>query len=207
MATRFRSQAAKLTVNGKAPTGSNALGRRVAERVARYSTASGRAQVSTARRVQPLSKREIRSVYNVKSSALGKTMQLDSTKADGGSIVLRASKRRLPLIAFDGTWGGRSTPGATASILLGARRTYNSAFIATARGQRAIFVRERGAGGKRPDRAPVRRLYGPSVFDMLAVSSDAGSPANRIRGRVVSQLESFYVTELARQIRLELARD
>jgi len=206
MAARTRSQAAKLTVNGKAPTGANALGRRVAERLARYSTAAGRTKASLARRVQPTGKREIRSVYNLKASALNTSMKLDSGRSADGAIVLRASTRRLPLIVFSGAWSGRTSPGATASILLGQRKTYTSAFIASAHGQRAVFVRERSASGRRPSRAPLRKLYGPSVFDMLAVSPNTDSPANRVRDRVISQLESFYVTELARQIRLDLTR-
>jgi hypothetical protein len=207
-----RNSAVNIYVNGKTADGLYDLAKRIGERPSRYSKAMQRAQAGLARRFQPATKREIRKAYGVKQAALNKGMAVATgLRQKGDYVALKASVRRISLLEFGGAWGGHKTDGATASILLGTRKTYGSAFIATVgfKGRasangRAIYVRQRGPDGKRYGRGPLRRLYGPSIFEMLSPGSHTGSPALRVRTAVLGELESFYVTELARQITLEL---
>jgi len=213
-----RNSALKLFVNGRAADNLYGLSKRIGDRVSRYSQAAQRAQSSLARRVQPVAKREIRKVYGIKASTLnGRLALYNGLRRKGDYIALQASTRRLPLASFGGTWGGRSTPGATASVLVGQRKTYTSAFVARVgwRGasggslkddtaSTAIYVRQLQPTGRRVGRGPLRRLYGPSVFEMLSPGTHANQAALRVRGAVLSELETYYVGELARQIALEL---
>lgn len=215
-----RNSAAKLFVNGKRADGLRDLTNKIGKRVSRYSTAAERAKSSLARRFQPTAKREIRKEYGVKQATLNKRMAVASgIRQKGDYVSLQASVRRISLLEFGGKWGGRETPGATASIVLGGSKTYRGAFVASVgwRGSsgkavkggtatKAIYARSMGANGRRAGRGPLVRLYGPSVFEMLSPGSHTNSPALRVRTAVISQLESFHVTELARQISLELRR-
>lgn len=217
MASR-RNSSAKIYVNGKVADGLYGLARRVGGAVSRYSQASQRAQASLARKVQPTAKAELRRVYSVKAGDLNKRMRLESgNRKNSDYIALWASTRKISLIAFAGRWGGTRTVGATAAILQGQRKTYDHAFIAEVgwRGTsgkaikadtlaRGIYVRSTGPNGRRVGRGPLRRLYGPSVFDMVATTPRGGSDS--VRNAIVPQLESFYVSELSRQIALELRR-
>lgn len=215
-----RNSAVKLFVNGKSADDLYGLSKRIGQRVSKYSLAAQRAQASLARRVQPMAKREIRQVYGIKASLLNGTLSLyNGLRRKGDYIALQASLRRMPLSSFGGAWGGRATPGATASVLLGQRKVYASAFIANVgwRGasggavkggtsSKAIYVRTRGVDGKRVARGPLKRLYGPSVFEMLSSGAHDNAASRRVRGAVVSGLETYYVGELARQIALEARR-
>lgn len=213
-----RNTALKFFVNGRAADNLYGLSQRVGKRISRYSQAAQRAQASLARRAQPVAKQEIRKVYGVKASTLNGRLSLyNGLRRKGDYIAIQASIRRLPLTAFGGAWGGRTTAGATASVLLGQRKTYTSAFMATVgwRGRsggavkdntasRAIYVRQLRSDGRRYGRGPLRRLYGPSVFEMLSPGMHGNAAAQRVRGAVLSQLETYYTGELARQLVLEL---
>jgi hypothetical protein len=219
MAFNRRNSAVKIYVNGSTANDLYGLAKRVGQQVSRMSSASQRAQSSLARKVQPVAKREIRNVYGVKAGILNGRMRLETgTRGKGDFLSLWASTRKVSLLEFGGRWRGVKTPGATASILLGTSKTYDSAFIANVgwRGgsgqavkadtvSRAIYVRKRGPDGKRFGRGPLKRLYGPSVFEMIGTSPKAHS-ADTVRAAIVPQLENFYVTELSRQIALELRR-
>lgn len=218
MANR-RNSSARIYVNGKAADGLYGLAKRVGNTVSRYSQASQRAQASLARKVQPTAKAEIRKVYNVKASDLASRIRLETgSRRKSDYVSLWAGTRKLSLIAFGGRWGGTRTTGATASILNGQRKTYAHAFIAQVgwRGTsgkavkadtlaRGIYVRSTGPNGRPVGRGPLKRLYGPSVFDMIATSPKAHS-ADTVRNAIVPQLESYYVSELARQVATELRR-
>lgn len=215
-----RNSAIKLSINGRAADDLYGLSRRVGERVSRYSQAAQRAQASLARRVQPVAKREIRKVYGIKASDLnGRMALLNGLRRKGDYIALQASLRRLPLTSFSGAWGGRATAGATASVLVGQRKVYASAFIASVgwRGSsgagvkagtatKAIYVRQRRGDGRRVGRGPLSRLYGPSVFEMLSSGQHDNTASQRVRGAVMTELETYYVGELARQLALEARR-
>lgn len=217
MASR-RNSAAKIYVNGKTADSLYGLSRRVGATVSRYSQASQRARASLARKVQPVTKAEIRKVYNVKPAELNRRVKLESgTRKKSDYLSIWASTRRISLIAFGGQWGGVGTAGATAAVMVGQRKTYQRAFIAQvgwrgASGKavkantlaRAIYIRSLGPDGKRAGRGPLRRLYGPSVFDMID-SSPTGTSAT-VRNAILPQLESYYVSELQRQIAVELRR-
>lgn len=218
MAYNRRNSAFKVYVNGSAANDLYGLARRVGQQVSRMSAASQRAQASLARRVQPTTKREIRKVYGVKSSILSGRMRLESgARGKGDFVSLWASARKISLLEFGGRWRGVKSPGATASILLGSNKTYTSAFVAAVGWRGAsggvkadtvssgIYVRQRGPDGKRFGRGPLRRLYGPSVFEMIASSPKAHSTAT-VRAAIVPQLEDFYVSELSRLIAVELRR-
>lgn len=214
-----RNSSLKVYVNGSTANDLYGLAKRVGRQVSRMSVASQRAQASLARRVQPLAKREIRNVYGVKPSILNGRMRLESgARGKGDFLSLWASTRKVSLLDFGGRWRGLKSPGATASILLGTSKTYDSAFIANVgwRGasggavksgtaSRAIYVRQRGPDGKRFGRGPLKRLYGPSVYEMIGTSPKAHS-RDTVRAAIVPQLEDFYVTELTRQLALELRR-
>lgn len=218
MASR-RNSAVKIYVNGSTANNLYGLAKRVGQQVSRMSTASARAQASLARRVQPETKREIRKVYGVKAGELSNRMRLETGRRGGDDYLsIWASTRKISLIAFGGRWGGRKTPGAVASILLGGRKTYDSAFIATVgwRGSsggavkdgtssRNIYVRSRGPDGRRVGRGPLKRLKGPSVFEMITTAPKAHS-ADTVARRVLPALQDYYVSELTRQIALELRR-
>lgn len=217
MASR-RNSSVKIYVNGKLADGLYGLSKRVGQTVSRYSQASQRAQASLARKAQPVAKAEIRKLYTVKPATLNDRIKLETgTRKQSDYISLWASTRRISLIAFAGRWGGVKTPGAVASILLGQPKTYDSAFIASIgwRGvsgatvkedtvHRGIYVRRRGPDGKRVGRGPVRRLYGPSAYDMLMPSTGGNDAPAKIRAAVISQLQSYYVSELSRQIAVAL---
>ena len=51
-------------------------------------------------------------------------------RGKGDFISLWASTRRISLLEFAGRWTGAKSVGATASILVGKRKTYPGAFIA-----------------------------------------------------------------------------
>jgi hypothetical protein len=218
MAYNRRNSAVKLYVNGSTANSLYGLSRRVGQTVSRMSTASSRAQASLARRVQPVTKREVRKVYGIKASALNSRMRLENgTRKKGDFISVWASTRRLPLIDFGGRWGGVKTPGAVASILAGSRKTYAHAFAATVgwRGasgggvkegtaRRNLYVRSTGADGRRVGRGPLRMLKGPSVFEMIATSSTGRSAP--VASVILPILQDYYVSELTRQIALELRR-
>jgi len=109
MASR-RNSALKIYVNGRVADGFYGLSKRVGQTVSRMSVASQRAQASLARRVQPLTKREVRKVYGIKASALTSRMRLETgTRKQSDYLSIWASTRKLPLIDFGGSWGGRRT--------------------------------------------------------------------------------------------------
>lgn len=212
-----RNSAAKIYVNGSTADSLYGLSKRVGQTVSRMSRASQRAQASLVRKVQPVAKREIRKVYGIAATQLNNRMSLDTgRRGQSDYISLQASTRKISLVAFGGKWGGVKTPGAVASILLGTRKTYAQAFMASVgwRGSSGasvkadtvstnIYVRSRGPDGKRVGRGPLRRLYGPSVFEMITTAPKAHS-GDMVASRVVPQLQEFYVSELTRQIALEL---
>jgi hypothetical protein len=221
MASR-RNSAVKIYVNGRVADDLYGLSKRIGAQVSRMSTAARRAQSSLSRKVQPVATRVVRTAYNIKATDLRARLKLATgLRAKGDFISLQASTRRISLIAFGGQWGGRTTAGATASILLGQRKTYSEAFIASVgwRGtsgravktdtvSRNIYVRSRGPDGKRVGRGPLKRLYGPSAFEMLVPSPVGGSSgaAGKVRAAILDELHGFYVSELSRQIALELRR-
>lgn len=210
MASR-RNSAVKIYVNGSTANSLYGLAKRVGQQVSRMSVASQRAQASLARKVQPVAKREIRKTYGIKATLLDNKMRLETgTRAGSDYLSVWASTRKISLIEFGGKWRGVKTPGAVASILLGTAKTYESAFIATLHGHGgaavpAIYVRKRGPDGKRFARGPLQRLYGPSVYEMIGTSPKTHS-GDTVSSRIVPQLQDYYVSELTRQIAMELRR-
>lgn len=214
-----RNSALKIYVNGRTADDLYGMSKRVGRTVSRMSTAMQRAQASLARKVQPVAKAEIRKVYAVKPSLLNDKLKLQTgARAKGDFISLWASTRKISLIEFGGRWAGMKSSGATAGILVGASKTYAGAFIARVgwRGSsgagvkagtasRNIYVRSIGPDGRRAGRGPLRRLNGPSVYEMIRTSPKMHS-AQTVANAITPQLQSYYISELTRQAALELRR-
>lgn len=153
--------------------------------------------MSVRRKAVPLAKRAVRTLYGVQSSVLSDAFDATSGVDAGQSFIgLKASTAPVSLIRFGGKWSKRSA-GATAQILSGQRVTYTSAFIATMPGGgRHIFARAPGAGGKRAPRLPLRRLHGPSAYQMVQGKD------GRTAEQVTDELAAFAGVEILRQITL-----
>lgn len=161
--------------------------------------AAMRARVGVIRKVQPITKRDIRERYGVRASALnGKFKIIDGqSRKREPYIGVWASSRRINLIEFNGRHRKRSR-GATAQVHLGETKTYDSAFIATIRGRKAIRVRQlRGDGsGKRTPRGPLWNLRGPSPFEMMLGEDMRNGP------EVAAKILDVYQPEIRRQLQL-----
>lgn len=168
---------------------------------AKLNRAANRALISTRRKLEPLAKRVIRETYNVKLGDLSGKFQVRTDSDSGGEfIALSASTRGIPLLNFGGRWGGRKTAGATAQVIRGQSKIYQSAFIATIGGTRKLVARQliRGGGGRRDPRNRLRTLLGPSPFQMVEGLGETNAK------RITSEATVFLRSEIQRQ--LELAR-
>ncbi len=168
---------------------------------ARLQTAANRAVSSVRRKFEPVAKRVIRDVYNVKLGDLGgKFRVLASTDGNGEFVELSASTRGIPLMRFGARWGGPKTAGATAQVRSGLGKTYQSAFIATVGGQRHVFARQFSADSNSPSgrhpRDHIRRLMGPSPLQMTQGLDDKNA------SEIARQMTAFLSSEIKRQVRL-----
>lgn len=159
--------------------------------------AAKRALVSVRRKAQPVAKRVVRDTFNVKPSALSGAF--DATQGenkDGSYVALRASVQKISLINFGGRWR-RGSAGATAEIQRGSTKTYTSAFITTLRnGARHIMQRQFISAGKRAGRLPLKRLQGPSPYQMVQGRGEVNAR------RIGKELSTFAISETMRQLAL-----
>lgn len=206
MARRNRKmQATRIWLNGKRADNAYGLSELVGEFVGRQGMARKRAGAGLARRAAPVASRAIREKFNVKPRQLSGKI---TAKDTGDALRIYAWTRRIPLTEFSGKWGGHSTPGATAMVVLGQIDTFKGSFITTIQGRRAIRIRVR-KGGRRVGRGPVRMLYGPSPRDMIVghqVDQERnviGSYGNAVENTIVTELVTFYIAEYARLVGLE----
>lgn len=199
-----RNSAFKFYVNGSRARDLHGLTGVADQILSAYDTSVIRAVVGLKRRVLPVTSREVRKEYGIQARALQGRFRVEDGrrgKTGGDYLSLWASTRRVPLLDFQGRWGGRRAVGATASVEAGARKTYPGAFIAVIQGRRAIRVRRRDeVTGKRHGRGPVRMLYGPSAFEMVSGLDHRGSIG--VRSAVMETLRTFYIGELRRQFKL-----
>lgn len=200
-----KGQALRFFTNGKRADNAFGLSAIVGQIVKRTDQATKRAVATTARRLEPLAKREVTATYNIPATKLQGKFSVTTT---GDSIRLFASERRIPVIQFGGRWGGTSTPGATAQIERGGpQQVFAGAFISTVKGLQSIRER-RIRGGKRAPRGPLIIIRGPSPRDMvLGIRKDQrGNVLNTIseppRAAILRELQGIYITELQRQIAL-----
>lgn len=155
------------------------------------------------RRFEPAAKRLIRESYNVKAKDLaGKfSVQVSELAGSGTVLRLRASTYKTPLAEFGGQWRGRKSPGATAAIGKGqGRKVYHEAFIATIDGRRRMLVRQFSrdshlASGRDP-RNKLRRLSGPSPYQMVRGTDDSNAQ------RLSREMNELRATEIVRLLRL-----
>lgn len=205
-----RNSAFSITYNGQRANGLYALAERVGKAVSRFGTAEQKARAGLRRRMEPVTAREIRKHINVPRRALTGTLRVqERLRRDGDALSLWASARRIPLIEFNGRWGGRKTLGATAQVFKGQTDTHRGAFIATVQGLRAIRVRSYAGGGKRVGRGPLRMLYGPSPLYMLRptdIPDRLTNVARTISRSVIAELQAFYIAELRRLYRIDIGR-
>ena len=154
------------------------------------------------RRFEPAAKRIIRKSYGVALRELSGKFQV-RTGADAGGeyVALAASQKRIPLIRFGATWRGIRTPGATAIVRKGVRKTYRHAFIRNIQGTPQVLERQmsRDGGGKRDPRNRIRRLMGPSPLQMLEGEGGANATA------VADEINEFIARELERQVNVARA--
>lgn len=210
MAVSRRNSALKFYVNGRRAQDLHGLTDVAGRVLSSYDTAVTRAVVGLRRRAVPAASRAVREEYGVKAGALTQRYQVQTgvrgRRGDRSDYLsLWASTRRIPLLDFGGRWSGRRSRGASASIERGRSKVYDSAFIATVQGRRAIRVRAfDGSRGKRHGRGPLRMLYGPSAFEMVSGLDYRGSIS--AREIVMDELRTFYVAELRRQFKLQGAR-
>jgi len=210
---RSRNSALKFYLNGRAARDLHGLTDLAGNLLDAYDVSVIRARAGLHRRAEPAAKRNIRAIYNVRASALADRLRIDEGVRGKGRdsedlISIWASTRQLGLIEFGARWrgparrkNGRFAAGASAEIVRGQRKTYDSAFIATIQGRRAVRVRSYdGSGGRRHGRGPVRMLRGPSPFEML--SGVGHEPSRQVRDGTLSELTTFYFAELKRQFRL-----
>jgi hypothetical protein len=156
---------------------------------------AARAMVSVRRKAQPVAKRIVRQMYGVQAGAIGDAFDAVSG-TDGGQafVALRARVAPVSLIRFGGRWSKRGA-GATAEIMRGERKTYESAFISVMpNGGRHIFARAPQGSGKRAPRLPLRRLHGPSAYQM--VQGKRGETAEQVN----AELSAYAADETLRLI-------
>lgn len=210
---RSRNSALKFYLNGRRAKDLHGLTDLAGNVLSAFDISVQRAATGLVRRAEPAAKRNIRAVYNVRAAALSGRFRVEEGAAGRGRnkdelLSIWASTRELPLLDFGGRWrgparrkSGRWAPPATAEIVRGRRKIYDSAFIATIAGRRAVRVRSFDSGrGRRQRRGPVRMLRGPSPFGML--SGIDYEPARQVRDATLSELTTFYMAELRRQFRL-----
>ncbi len=198
-----RNSAFKYYVNGKAAKDLHGLTGIAGDVLSSFDTAVARAAVGLKRRTVPAVSRAVRENYNIKAGSLRDKYRAETGRRGGSGssefVSIYASTRQVPLLEFRGRWSGRKSKGATANIS-GTPKTYESAFIATVQGRRAIRARSFESTGRRAGRGPLRMLYGPSPFEMVAGFNNKASLS--AKQEVLSQLRIFYTTELRRQWRL-----
>lgn len=172
---------------------------------AAISKADSRSIASVRRRFEPAAKRAIREVYTVRAGDLKGRFSVRSGKVEGSEYLsLRASTQKLSLIAFNGRWGGRRTPGATAGIQVGKRKVYKSAFIARIGGQRRMvvrqFSRDATAPSGRDGRRKLRLLSGASAFQMVMGENEI------VASKLAREMNEYRSSELVRQLQLARKR-
>lgn len=212
-----RNSALKYYVNGRRAQQLNGLADLAGNALSAYDTAVTKAVVGLKRRALPAASRAVRQNYNIKATLLREKFRVEAglqgRRGDRDDYIsIWASTRQISLHEFGGKWRGRKSAGATAMIAKGAAKTYDGAFMSKVGWRGAsggavkadtlrpgIFVRSR-AGGRRVARGPLRRLYGPSPFEMLSGVDHA--PSQATQKAVLAELTVFYTSELRRQWRM-----
>lgn len=206
-----RRQVVRFFTNGQRANDGYGLSAQVGRIVKRADDARKKAVVSTLRRAGPLAKSLVTARYGIASSQVTNRVR---ARIDSDTIRVDASQLRFPLSLFRGKWGGPSTAGATASIVITEPRTYAGAFIARGRFRGAtiplIYTRRRGkkkmmTSGRYKGqlREQIVANRGPSTYDMVLgfVRDQGGTVTGRVgdqSGTLNASLVSFYVGEYRR---------
>ena len=140
----------------------------------------------TSAEILALSRAKIRPAFGVRTEAT----------ADGTAVSLTATKERIPLRDFGARYGGRKTPGATATTYRDRGiRTFEGTFAIKGRGvSGGIFQRVPGSA-----HLPIVERAGPSVFRAVA---------DRRHGDILDDLSNMAAelldSEVQRLLRVEL---
>lgn len=218
MAASRRNSALKIYMTGRRAEELHGLTNLAGNWLSAFDLAVTRSMAGLQRRAAPAASRNVRAEYNVRAGTLRDAFRVETglrgrRNDQDDYLSIWASTRQIPLMEFGGRWRGPArrrsgawAPAASAEIVRGQRKVYDSAFIATIRGRRAIRVRQfHSAGGRRPGRGPVRMLRGPSPFEMLSGVGGYEASMNA-RERTVTELTTWYAGELRRQFRLQRQR-
>jgi hypothetical protein len=214
-----KGRAIQLFVNGKRADDQYALFARVGRTISASEEAARLALAETSTQMIPVTEAAIARTYNVPGNRIAGRLRVRNTRT---SITLYAFQRRIPLAEFGGQWGGRGTPGASAEVVRGQRRTYPSAFMAPGRieGRKVDLIYQR-VGPKREQkhgrykgkkRQGIKHLWGPSVRDMIhgripdPITRGSGLRGPFLRAEITEQLADFHVTAVWKSLRRSLSR-
>jgi hypothetical protein len=206
-------QVVRFITNGQRANDGYGLAQQVGRIVKRADDARIKAAISTSRRAGPLAKSLITAKYGIAPSQITNRVR---ARLDHDTLRVDASKLRFPLVLFRGKWGGRSTAGAVASIVITQPRTYAGAFTARGRFRGTtmplIYTRQRGRkklmksgryAGK--VREPIVVNRGPSTYDMVAgfLRDEGGTGeivgrSGNTQGTLRGQLIAYFVGEYRR---------
>lgn len=210
MARTNRNQVMRIFTSGKYANDKYSLADKIGHDVKKAQAAVVRSVAGLSRRVPAMTKRLVLDTYRIASSKVSQGVRVRTTNA---ALSVDASALRFALGEFGGHWGGRSSPGATAEVVAGERRTYAGAFMAPGRlrgsvtsliysrtGRFAVMKSGRYAGKRRE---VIRANRGPSLQQMIVGHDQSGKQVGRdLRAALGEQMRDYYVGELHRQYEL-----
>lgn len=211
--------------NGQRAEDAYGLSAQVGRIVKRTNAAVVKARVSLVRKVQPMAKALLTARYTIAPSYLNDRVRVRSLQ---NGVAVDAGTFRFPLVLFRGKWGGRTSAGATASILQAQTKTYTGAFIAPGRFRGAvmplIYTRKKGVKVlmkhgryKGKMREQIVQNRGPSTNDMILGIERGGVGEPRkpdqeivgdfavgdVAGTLRANMAGFYISELRRLMAVE----
>lgn len=153
--------------------------------------------------------REIRNVYTLRASAIGRAITLQRANSSTLTAVLTAKGRRLSLTNFTGVRQTRR--GVSVQIKRGQRRVISHAFLATmASGHRGVFMRAyKGVGGGEPryrEKRVRRRGNDLPISEITTLSLPKAFVSERVLGSLVKVSRTRFAIEYERAARFYLSR-
>lgn len=206
VARTHRNRVLKIRTAGKYANDQYGLAAQLQRAVKKADKAKIRAVAGLKRRALPAAKRLVTQNYGIPKSKIKDRVRVRTTPV---TLSVDASQLRFALSEFGGKWGGPKTPGATAAVVRGERKTYQHAFIRPGRlrGSEAQLIYTRTGryatqkhgryAGKRREVIAVNR--GPSTKDMLTGHRPDGVVVGAdLRTPLGHELIDYYISELHR---------